>query len=86
MKFENHPYEGKEHFSEWFKEGYDSNDIAVEIKTKAIELGKENKEYTIPKKYKVNDDAIALYDKLFLEGQKIQEEKDSKESKHFNDS
>jgi hypothetical protein len=78
MKFESSPYEGKEHFSEWFKKGYDSNDIAVEIKTKAIELGKENKEYTIPKKYKVNDDAIALYDKFFLKGQKIQEEIDRK--------
>lgn len=78
MKFENSPYEGKEYFSEWIKEGYDSNDIAAEIKTKSIELGKENEEYTIPKKYKVNEDAIALHDKLFLKGQKIQEEIDRK--------
>ena len=76
MKFANSPYEGKEHFSEWIKEGYDNNELAVEIKTKSIELGKENKAYTIPKKYMVNDDAIALHDKLFLKGQNIQEEID----------
>lgn len=76
MKFANSPYEGKEHFSEWIKEGYANNELAVEIKTKSIELGKENKAYTIPKKYMVNDDAIALHDKLFLKGQNIQEEID----------
>lgn len=78
VKFENSPYQDKEQFLEWFKEGYYSNKIAEEIKDKAIKLGKENKEYTIPKKYKVNEDAIALYDKLFLKGQRIQEEIDRK--------
>ncbi|MBU8877967.1 YHYH domain-containing protein [Bacillus sp. FJAT-29790] len=78
MKYENNLYEGKKHFSNWFKEGYESNDVAAEIKIKAIKLGKENKEYTIPEKYKVNADAIALYDKLFLEGQKIQKEENRK--------
>ena len=78
IQYENSPYEGENRLSEWFKEGYDSNELAAEIKIKSIELGKENKEYTIPEKYKVTDDAIALHDELFLKGQMIQEEIDRK--------
>lgn len=65
-------------FLEWFIVGFNSNKVAEEIKEKAIELGKEKDEYYIPKKYKVNEDAINLYDGLFEKGQKIKAEKERK--------
>ncbi|KGA96628.1 hypothetical protein AJ85_21620 [Alkalihalobacillus alcalophilus ATCC 27647 = CGMCC 1.3604] len=61
---------------EWYEEGYGSNDIAAEIKTTAYDNGYENKDYYIPEGFKVNEDAIALYDGLFYEGQEVKKEED----------
>ena len=62
---------------EWHKEGFGSNEIAVQIKETAFENGLSSSEYTIPKEYKINDQSIALYDSMFQDGQeeRAQEQK-----------
>ncbi|WP_412728633.1 YHYH domain-containing protein [Cytobacillus kochii] len=57
---------------EWYKQGFDSNTIAAEIKDTAYKNGYESSNYYIPEEFKVNDQSIALYDKLFEEGQEDQ--------------
>ncbi|MCM3745102.1 YHYH domain-containing protein [Sporosarcina luteola] len=56
---------------DWFKEGYDSNEIAVQVKDSAFDNGYANSQYVIPEEFKVNGASIALYDSLFKEGQEV---------------
>ncbi|MGE8204724.1 YHYH domain-containing protein [Heyndrickxia sp. NPDC080065] len=59
---------------EWYKKGYESNNIAKQIKNTAFENGHMNSKYFIPKEFKVDDDSIALYDKLFEEGKQLRKQ------------
>ncbi|MGE6257030.1 YHYH domain-containing protein [Heyndrickxia sporothermodurans] len=63
----------------WYKEGYESNTIAKQIKKTAFENGRTNSKYFIPKEFKVDDDSIALYDKLFEKGQQLKKQEDNTE-------
>jgi len=56
---------------DWHKEGFESNEIAVQIKETAFENGHTSSEYVIPEEFKINDKSIALYDTLFQEGQEL---------------
>lgn len=75
VEFSTPVYEGENLLTEWFTEGYESNEIAAEIKSVASKLGEESKEYIIPEEYQVSEEAVALYDLLFAEGQDIRERK-----------
>ena len=78
MKYEvPESYDQKE-LKDWYKEGYESNDIAVEIKEKAFEEGRTNTDYVIPEKFEVNAESTALYDSLFEEGQEKRAEEKRK--------
>lgn len=74
VEFVNEVYTENEVLSVWYKEGYDKNKIAAEIKDKAQALGEESDEYVIAEKYKVNNDSVTLYDSLFYNGQEIKEQ------------
>lgn len=63
---------------EWYKEGFDSNDIATQIKDMAFDNGYTNSKYTIPEEFKVNDESIALYEALFEEGQELRNQEKQK--------
>ncbi len=63
-------YENQE-LVDWFKEGFNSNEIAVQIKETAYDNGYANSKYVIPEEFKVNEASIALYDSLFQEGQEV---------------
>lgn len=68
---------------EWYEEGFHSNEIASEIKVRAYDNGYKNKEYFIPEEFEVNEDATALYDSLFYEGQEIKKEESQKQMLTF---
>lgn len=81
--FMNMEYKEKEEYDnpevmEWYKEGFDSNEIASKIKVTAFDNGYSNSKYMIPKEFKVNDDAIELYDSLFEKGQELRKEETQK--------
>ncbi|MGK7378340.1 YHYH domain-containing protein [Planococcus sp. 1R117A] len=76
VDFVNEVFTDNEVLSAWYKEGYESNEIAKEIKTNAQTLGEESDEYVIAEEYKVNDDSISLYDSLFTKGQGIKKERE----------
>lgn len=65
-------------FVAWHKEGFESNKVAVAIKDTAFENGYSSAEYYIPKDFEVHDDAIALYDSLFYEGQDLRKQERQK--------
>lgn len=75
---ESEKYKNNDKLLGWYKDGYESNKLAKEIKEKAKSLGKEADKYYIPKKYKVDKEAISLYNKLFEEGQLIKEQNEKK--------
>lgn len=79
VDYVNEVYTDNEVLSAWYKEGYESNEIAKEIKTNAQTLGEESDEYVIAEEYKVNDDAISLYDSLFEKGQEIKEQRETEQ-------
>ena len=79
VDFVDETYTDNEVLGTWYKEGYESNDIAKEIKTKAQTLGEESDEYVIAEEYKVNDDSISLYDSLFEKGQEIKEQRETEQ-------
>ncbi len=56
---------------EWYREGYESNEIATQIKETAFENGYNQSKYSIPEEFTVNEQSIALYDSLFQEGQDL---------------
>ncbi|MFC0560924.1 YHYH domain-containing protein [Halalkalibacter alkalisediminis] len=60
-----------EEILEWYLDGYQSNDVAQQIKDTALENGRTNSKYFIPEQFEINADAIALYDELFEEGQEM---------------
>ncbi|WP_088032004.1 YHYH domain-containing protein [Evansella clarkii] len=70
-------YEDKEAI-QWYKEGYESNEIAKQIKETAFENGRNNSKYFIPEEIKVNEQSIKLYDKLFEEGQTVRSAENKK--------
>lgn len=63
---------------DWHKEGFESNEVAVQIKESAFENGHTNSEYVIPEEFKLNDESIALYDSLFEEGQELRDQEKEK--------
>ena len=63
---------------DWYKEGFKSNEIAVQIKETAFENGYTNSDYFIPEEFKINDESIALYDSLFEEGQALRAQEKQK--------
>lgn len=65
---------------DWYKEGFKSNQIAVQIKETAFENGYTNSDYFIPEEFKINDESIALYDSLFEEGQALRAQEKQKEN------
>ncbi|MGG0668641.1 YHYH domain-containing protein [Sporosarcina koreensis] len=66
---------------DWFKEGFHSNEIAVQIKETAFDNGYANSKYVIPEEFEVNEASIALYDSLFLEGQEVRTQEKQKSLK-----
>ncbi|MCZ2258585.1 YHYH domain-containing protein [Sporosarcina sp. G11-34] len=78
MKYEVPGTYEQQELKDWHKEGYEANDIAVEIKEKAFEEGRTNAEYVIPEEFKVNAEATALYNSLFEEGQEKRAEEKRK--------
>lgn len=74
-------YKDQKVFQEWYKEGFNENLIAKEIKEKAQLIGEESDEYVIDEKYKVNDASISLYDSLFYKGQEIRQQKEEEQKK-----
>lgn len=79
IDFKEETYTDHQELSEWFKEGYESNDIAKEIKSNAQTLGEESDEYVIAEKFKVNAASISLYDSLFEQGQNIKEQREEEQ-------
>ncbi|WP_342504698.1 YHYH domain-containing protein [Sporosarcina sp. FSL K6-2383] len=63
---------------DWHKEGFESNEVAVQIKETAFENGHTNSEYVIPEEFKLNEESIALYDSLFQEGQELRNQENEK--------
>lgn len=63
---------------EWYKEGFDSNDIATQIKETAFDNGYTNSKYVIPLEFKINSESIALYNSLFEEGQELRKQENKK--------
>lgn len=79
MDFVDENYTDNEVLSTWYKEGYESNDIAKEIKANAQTLGEESDEYVIAEEYQVNENSISLYDSLFEKGQEIKEQREAEQ-------
>lgn len=76
MNFVNEVYTDNDILGAWYEEGYESNNIAEEIKVNAQALGEESEEYVIAEEYKVNEDSVNLYDSLFAKGQEIKEQRE----------
>lgn len=81
--FININYQEKEEYnnselSGWYKQGFDSNEVANKIKETALDNGYKNSEYMIPDEFVINDKSIALYDSLFEEGQKLRKQEKQK--------
>ncbi|GIN69559.1 hypothetical protein J14TS2_00340 [Bacillus sp. J14TS2] len=64
----------------WHKEGYDSNNTAVNIKETAFENGHTNADYFIPEEYKENKESVALYNTLFEDGQALRKQEQRKKA------
>lgn len=79
VDYVNETYTDNDVLSAWYKEGYESNAVAKDIKANAQTLGEESDEYVIAEEYKVNDDSINLYDSLFEKGQKIKEQRETEQ-------
>lgn len=67
--------------ADWHKEGFDSNEIAVQIKETAFDNGYANSKYVIPEEFKVNEVSVELYDLLFQEGQEVRTQEKQKHLK-----
>ena len=81
--FINMKYQEKEEYdnlelTSWYKEGFNSNDVAGKIKETAFDNGYTNSKYMIPEEFKVNDNSITLYDSLFQEGQELRDQENKK--------
>lgn len=79
LDFVNEVYTENEILGIWYKEGYESNNVAEEIKSTAQTLGEESEEYVIAEEFKVNDDSVSLYDSLFAKGQGIKEQREKEQ-------
>lgn len=80
IEYEEPTHLEKDQLIEWYKQGFDSNTIAAEIKETAYKNGYESSNYYIPNEFKVNDQSIALYNQLFEDGQ---EDKENETIKSF---
>lgn len=79
VEFNQDVYAENELLQKWYKDGFAENEIAIEIKETAKQLGEESKEYIIDEKYKVNEDSINLYNSLFEQGQEIKAQRDKEQ-------
>jgi hypothetical protein len=59
----------------WYKEGFESNEIAMQIKKEAFENGLRNSRNAISEEFQVNPQSIALYDSSFQRGQEMRNKK-----------
>ncbi|WP_153721101.1 YHYH domain-containing protein [Sporosarcina cascadiensis] len=71
LKYQESYKNDNDQLREWHKEGFDSNLVASEIKDTAFDHGYENSTYMISDEFTVNEEAVALYDSLFYEGQEL---------------